>query len=147
MALPVLTSSNTVNRWDPFREFEGLRAQMDGWLESAFNGATAWSPSADVSETPDAYLVEIDLPGVTREDVTVELVGTTLTVTGELKERERVGWLRHRTRRHGQFEYRTTLPREVDADRVEASLADGVLTVRIPRSEAARPRRIEITGK
>jgi HSP20 family protein len=147
MALPVLRSSDTLNRWDPFREFEGLRRQMDEWLESAFNGVTVWSPLVDVSETPDAYVVEVDLPGVKRDDVAVELVGNTLAVTGELKEKERSGWLRHRTRRRGQFEYRTSLPGVVEPDQVEANLVDGVLTVRIPRSEAMKPRRIEITGK
>jgi HSP20 family protein len=91
MALPVLRSPNTVNRWDPFREFEDLHNQMDKWLESVFTGVTAWSPSADVSETADAYVVEIDLPGVKREDVTVELMGTMLAITGELKEQERAG--------------------------------------------------------
>ena len=147
MALPVLRSSETWNRWDPFREFEGLRSQMDEWMESAFTGGAVWSPLADVSETADAYVVEVDLPGVKREDVAVELVGNTLTITGELKEKERSGWLRHRTRRRGRFEYRTSLPREVVADQVEANLVDGVLTVRIPKSEAMKPRRIEITGK
>jgi HSP20 family protein len=120
---------------------------MDEWLESAFNGVTVWSPLVDVSETPDAYVVEVDLPGVKRDDVAVELVGNTLAVTGELKEKERSGWLRHRTRRRGQFEYRTSLPGVVEPDQVEANLVDGVLTVRIPRSEAMKPRRIEITGK
>jgi HSP20 family protein len=146
MALPVLRSSDTVSRWDPFREFEDLRSGLDGWLQSAFSGVAAWSPLADVSETADAYVVAVDLPGVKREDVTVELVGTTLAITGELKEREHTGWFRSRTRRRGRFEYRTMLPHEVDADRIEANLNDGVLTVRIPKSEAMKPRRIEITG-
>ncbi|GAB2983985.1 heat-shock protein Hsp20 [Amycolatopsis acidiphila] len=146
MALPVLRSSNTVNRWDPFREFEDLHGRLDEWLESAVSGVPVWSPLADVSETADAYLVAVDLPGVKREDVSVELMGTTLAIAGELKEREQAGWFRSRTRRRGRFEYRTTLPHEVDADRVEANLNDGVLSVRIPKSEAMKPRRIEITG-
>jgi HSP20 family protein len=146
MALPVLRSSDTVSRWDPLREFEDLRSGLDEWLQSAFSGVAAWSPLADVSETADAYVVAVDLPGVKREDVTVELVGTTLAITGELKEREQTGWFRSRTRRRGRFEYRTALPHEVDADRIEANLNDGVLTVRIPKSEAIKPRRIKITG-
>lgn len=146
MALPVLRSSDTVSRWDPFREFEDLHSGLDEWLQSAFRGVAAWTPSADVSETADAYLVAVDLPGVKREDVTVELVDTTLAITGELKEREQTGWFRSRTRRRGRFEYRTTLPHEVDADRIEANLDNGVLTVRMPKSEAIKPRRIEITG-
>ncbi len=147
MALPVLRPSNTSNRWDPFREFEDLRSQMDEWLESAFNGVAAWYPLADVSETPDAYVVDIDLPGVKRGDVTVEMVGNTLAITGELKEKKRTRWFRHRTRRQDRSEYRTTLPEEVDVNRVEANLVHGVLTVQIPKSEDKKPRRIQITQK
>jgi HSP20 family protein len=146
MALPVLRSSDTVSRWDPFREFEDLRGGLDAWLQSAFRGVAVWSPAADVSETADAYLLADDLPGLEREDVTVELVDTTLVITGELKEREQTGWFRSRTRRRGRFEYRTTLPHEIDAERIEANLGNGVLTVRMPKSEAVKPRRIEITG-
>ncbi|WP_051796044.1 Hsp20/alpha crystallin family protein [Kibdelosporangium aridum] len=65
-----------------------------------------------------------------------------LTITGELKETEREGLFRRRT---GHFEYRTTLPRNVDTDKIDARLASGVLTVRIPKAEAAKPRRIEIS--
>ncbi|WP_378741289.1 Hsp20/alpha crystallin family protein [Nocardia brasiliensis] len=103
-----------------------------------------WSPLADLSETEDAYLVEIDLPGVRREDVDIDLSGQDLTIQGEVKQTEHQGVFRRRTRRTGQFTYRLTLPQNVDAEKVEASLANGVLTVRVPKSEAAKPRRIEI---
>ncbi|HLT82631.1 MAG TPA: Hsp20 family protein, partial [Phototrophicaceae bacterium] len=63
----------------------------------------------------------------------------------ELKERERVGVLRHRTRRTGEFDYRMTLPGDADPEQVTATLADGVLRVEVAKTEAARPRRIEIT--
>jgi HSP20 family protein len=65
-------------------------------------------------------------------------------VSGEIKERERVGLLRRRTRRTGEFELRVTLPGRVDAGEVEANLDDGVLTVRIPKPEDARPERVEV---
>jgi HSP20 family protein len=134
MALPAVRSLNSLGRWDPFREFD---------LYTRFNG---WAPLTDVTETDTDYVVELDVPGVQREDITVDLKGTQLSVTGELKEREREGLFRHRTRRTGKFSYRITLPRNLDADNVEAKLADGVLTVRVPKSEAVKPRRIEITG-
>jgi HSP20 family protein len=67
-----------------------------------------------------------------------------LTITGEIKERERKGILRRRTRRTGRFEYRVTLPGETDADNVDAKLEGGVLTVRVPKSGRARPRRVEV---
>jgi HSP20 family protein len=136
--------------WDPFREFEDLRGQMGRLMDSVFgrvDGETsAWSPLGDVSETADAYLVELDVPGVRREDIDVEMMGNELVITGELKEKERDGRFHHRTRRFGRFGYRTTLPRQVDADKIEATMDNGVLTVRIPKSESVKPRRIEITG-
>ena len=98
----------------------------------------------DIEEQDEAFLVEAELPGVRREDDSIELVGNELSITGEIKDKERKGILRRRTRRTGRFEYRVTLPGEADAERVDASLHDGVLTVRIPKPERNRPRRIEV---
>jgi HSP20 family protein len=67
-----------------------------------------------------------------------------LVITGEIKERERRGVLRRRTRRLGRFDYRVTLPGEADPEGIDASLDDGVLTVRVPKPERAQPRRIEV---
>jgi HSP20 family protein len=142
-------------RWDPFAEFADLHERMGRLLQEAFGapGSGPWSlplpgggwrPAADVEETADAYLVEIDLPGVKRPDVSVELSPGELVVTGELKETERVGWLRTRTRRTGRFDYRVSLPADIDADQVSADLSDGVLTVRVPKTERSRRRRIAI---
>jgi HSP20 family protein len=63
---------------------------------------------------------------------------------GEIKERERKGALRHKTRRTGRFDYRVVLPEHVDSEKIDASLADGVLTVRVPKSEHAQRRKVEI---
>jgi len=112
---------------------------LDDWRLS-------WTPLADVSETDDAYHVEVELPGVRREDVDVHVSGRELSVSGEFKQRERAGLFRTRTRRSGRFEYRTVLPEDIDADRVTAELADGVLTVRVPKQEAAKPRRVPVSG-
>jgi HSP20 family protein len=69
-----------------------------------------------------------------------------LVVSGEFKERERTGVLRRSTRRTGRFEYRAVLPGEINAEAVEATLSEGVLSVKVPKAEAAKPRRIEITA-
>ncbi|SFQ59972.1 HSP20 family protein [Amycolatopsis arida] len=81
-----------------------------------------------------------------KDDGTVDLVGSELTTTGERIEKECEGWFRHRTRRTGRFPYQVRLPHDVDADHINATLADGVLTVRAPKSEAAKPRRIAISA-
>ncbi|HEY0450483.1 Hsp20/alpha crystallin family protein [Actinophytocola sp.] len=148
MALPAERQNRPLARWDPSREFEDLYTQMGRLWDSAFGPgsgtAPGWTPLADVSETDDAFIVEVEVPGVRAEDLTVEVVGNELTVTGEMKETERQGLFRKRTRRVGEFEFRTSLPRDVDADNIEANLSDGVLTLRIPKAEAAKPRKIEV---
>ena len=106
------------------------------------NGAI-WTPPVDIEETEDAWIVEADLPGAERGDINVAARGNEVLVSGEI-ERERKGILRRRTRRTGEFELRVTVPGEADGDRVDASLKHGVLTVRIPKPEQARPRRIEV---
>jgi HSP20 family protein len=140
MALPAVRSVNSLGRWDPFREFEDLFTQLGRVPQGT------WAPLTDVTETESGYVLELDVPGVQREDVTVDLNGTELSITGEVKERERTGVLRHRTRRTGKFSYRLTLPRNMDSENIEAKLADGVLTVQVPKKESAQPRRIEVTA-
>jgi HSP20 family protein len=120
---------------------------MESVANTVGESALAWAPPADVTETGEAYLVEVELPGVKRHDLAVGLAGTELSISGEVVEKERKGLFRHRTRRVGQFSYRVTLPQDVDADKVQADLTDGVLTVRVPKTEAAKPRRIAVNGE
>ena len=149
MALPVRrrdTAPQPVQRWDPFRELEGLQEQLSQMLQGrAPDGDGApFVPLVDIEETEDAWIVEADVPGVKPEDVNVEVRGSELAISGEIKEREREGILRRRTRKKGEFDYHITLPGDADAENIEATLQDGVLTVRIPKPEQARPRRIDV---
>ena len=147
MALPVRTTPADLSRWDPFRELEELTERMNSLWQSGWGDALdRWSPLADLEETDDAYAVEIDLPGVQRDDVDIQLADRVLTVSGEVKEKERAGVLRRRTRRVGRFHYSVTLPGEVNADHVTARLHDGVLAIRVPKAAEAKPRRIAISG-
>jgi HSP20 family protein len=138
--------------WDPFRELDDFRERMSRMLDQTFGGfpefgREGWSPLIDVEETDDAFLIEADLPGVKREDVDVEVVGNELRINGELQEREQRGVLRQQARMRGRFEYRSTLPQDVDAEQIEATLKDGVLSLRVPKSEHSQPRRVEIKGE
>jgi HSP20 family protein len=119
---------------------------MGRLVQSTFSQSDggAWMPLADLEETEDAWIVEADLPGVDRKDVNVEFRDSELLITGEVMEKEHTGVVRRRARKRGQFEYRVTLPGDVNAEQIEANLHNGVLTVRVPKSEAAKPRRIEV---
>ena len=119
---------------------------MEGALSGALSPDSVWVPLADIEETEDAWIVEAEVPGVKRKDLNVEVRDSEVVVSGEVKEKERKGLLRRRTRPVGRFEYRVVLPGEIDADKIDASLDDGILTLRVPKAEKARPRRIEIGG-
>lgn len=134
--------------YSPFAEFDELWdrmvdrffAQPLTWSDSARD----WTPAVDVEETDDAWIFEVELPGARREDVLVEVTDTELHISGNIDERERAGVVRRRARRSGSFEYRTTLPAGIDADHVDAKFDNGLLTVRVPRPQNPKPRRIKI---
>ncbi|MDX6408507.1 MAG: hypothetical protein QOE13_1578 [Gaiellaceae bacterium] len=136
------------NSLSPSSELGQLNERMRRMLEQTFGGMldepAGWIPAVDIEELEDAYVVEAEVPGVRREDVNIEVTGNELTISGEIKERERVGIIRRRTRRVGEFEFRVVLPNEVNPEGVDANLNDGVLTVRIPKAERAQRRRIEV---
>jgi len=135
----------------PEQEFDRLRdafvGQLDRWpdfvraLPDALHDVM---PLVDVEETDESYVLEVELPGVRRDDVDLELDHGRLRLTAERRERERVGLLRHRTRTTGRYSMAVTLPGPVDDGAVSAVLRHGLLTVVIPKTERARRRRIPI---
>ena len=140
-------------RWDPLAEFEDLYQRMGQLLGGAFGGGwpppvQGWAPPADLSETDEAYLAEAGLPGVARDDISAGLAGQELVISGEFTDTGKESRALRRGRRSGRFEYRVLLPGQADPDpdKVTAALADGVLTVTVPKAEAGKPRRIQITA-
>jgi HSP20 family protein len=148
MSLSVPSTPRMTVRWDPFRELDELYERMNHILESgvATTAADRWVPLADIEETDDAYTIEMELPGIKQDDVDIEVNGRELTVTGEVKEKERTGILRRRTRKIGEFTYSVTLPSEIDDDEVTATLDSGVLTIRVPKSQKGKSRHVSIAG-
>jgi HSP20 family protein len=153
MAVPVRRRQGArqpMQRWDPFRELQEVQERLGQLVESGWSGdpvsevARLWTPPVDIEETDDAWIIEAEVPGARSEDVHVDVQDNELAITGEIKQRERTGILRRRTRKTGEFEFRVTLPGQVDPERIDANLRDGVLTVRIPKPEQARPRRIDV---
>ena len=148
MTLPIQRSADRTPRWHPFREFENLYTEVDRLAQSMFGGSKddgVWSPTTDIIETDSAYILEIELPGVRREDVDVSLDGNELLVTGEVKERKREGLFRRKTRRVGEFELRVALPGTLRVGEAEASLAYGVLRVYVPKAESATSSKVPVT--
>ena len=111
-------------------------------------GAQRWMPAMDLVEGEDHFLLKADLPGLAEEDVAIEIADNTLTISGERREehelRER-GWFRVE-RQFGRFSRSLSLPEGVDADAVSASFDKGVLSVRIPKPEQRKPRRVAISA-
>ncbi|MFF3897362.1 Hsp20/alpha crystallin family protein [Streptomyces sp. NPDC001812] len=157
MTLPTHRGRGSLSGWEPFRELEELRTRMEQLMHSTFPfpgrgfpeaeaGEGAWAPLADVEDTEDAYLMELELPGVEKDQISVEVGDGELDIHGEIKERERTGVVRRQTRHVGRFDYRTSLPPNVDTEHITAELTGGVLTVRVPKARKTEPHRIEITG-
>ena len=137
--------------WDPRRELEELRDRLDRVMQSVWqpsgeshDGALGWAPAVDVEEADDAWIVEAELPGIKEKDISLELHGTELNISGDIEERKRRGILRRASRRVGRFDYRVNLPGIGDTEEVRATLDQGVLTVRVPKPEHAKRRRVQI---
>lgn len=131
-----------------------LREEMDRLFEDFFGDwpTPAWDlwgvqtfPALNIWETDDALYAEAEVPGMKMEDLEVLVVGNELTIKGERKAPQQEGVTFHRQERGvGSFTRTIRLPVEIDADRVEATLENGVLTITLPKAEQCRPRKIEV---
>ena len=139
-------------RSDPSTDLYGSWTRLNRMMDEAFgrsNGETvgsAWIPSCDVREDNEHLTITLDLPGVKPEDVKLSLENNVLTIHGERRqeaEQKEERWHRYE-RSYGSFERSFTLPSTVDPERVEATTDHGVLTIRIPKVERARPREIPV---
>jgi HSP20 family protein len=140
--------------WKPFREVSRLRREMDRLWDDFFGpGRKAlrplemeWAPAVDVSETADQVVIKAEVPGMEAKDIDISLAGDVLTIKGEKKsEREEKKENYHLVERtYGSFSRSLKLPTAVDADKIEASYKQGVLTVSCPKKEEVKPKAIEI---
>jgi HSP20 family protein len=143
----------SIDRWDPFREAISLRDAMNSLLQDSFvrpGGVPAQSGvsalALDVGETENEFVIKAALPGVKPEDVQITVHGDTLNIRGESKieeEKKNEHW-HLRERRHGVFQRSLSLSAPVDSDKARAEFEHGVLTLTLPKSEAAKPRQIKV---
>lgn len=133
----------------PAHSLWNMLSDVDGFFDRTLDADEkniAFSPRTNIEETKDAYLLNLDLPGVKREDVKIDINARTLTVSGDRKsetQTERAGFQRYECVT-GAFSRSFTVPDGIDANQVDATLADGVLRVTIRKAEAEKPRSIEI---
>lgn len=143
-------------RWNPWTELASLKHDFDRFFDTHLPGQfgngeeqrALWYPRLDLRETDSAFIVEADLPGMTIDDITVQVEGTTLMIAGERKaeQRQEDGNFSRFERSFGKFQRALTLPAAVRVDDVEATYTDGVLRVTVPKAEEARTKRIAIKG-
>jgi HSP20 family protein len=150
----------TIVRWEPLREFSTLQNEMNRLFNTVFdnpagggggNGGTMrrWMPAMDLLETDDHFVLRADLPGLSEDDVNIELEDSTLTISGQRKaehEEHKEGAYRVE-RAFGSFSRSLTLPQGIDPETVTANFDRGVLEVQVPKPEQRKPRRIAIGGE
>jgi HSP20 family protein len=138
----------SLSQYDPltnFRSFEDVVARM---LNEP-RGGRPWSPSVDIYETENDLVLKADLPDINPNDIEVRVENQTLTIKGERKfEQDPAVRGYHRIERnYGSFVRSFTVPATVDADKVAAEYKNGVLTVKLPKKETAKPRQVKIEAK
>jgi HSP20 family protein len=127
--------------WDPARDLLHMKEQLDSLLGRASSG---WVPAADLHETDEGYTVTLEVPGLTRSDIRIECRGSELTVSGERSGADCPQRYQQLERGHGAFSRRFSFGQTVDGTSVTAELADGVLTIRIPKTQTDAPRRVDV---
>lgn len=144
-----------LTRWDPFRDLRRAYDDLDRFFTPLFEGETAgeeqaaWWPALDLVDHKDEYVARMDLPGVKKDDIKISVQDNVLTIQGERKkiQEEKEDHYYRLESRTGSFLRRVALPSKAKADGTRADFKDGVLTVRVPKSDDAKPREIRIEPK
>ena len=138
--------------WNAFDQLTSFRDEINRFFESSYkNGSSdvlnTWAPALDVYEDNGNLFVTAELPGMKKEDIDLSLHENTITISGERRSEKKYegGDTAREERFFGRFTRSLVLPKSVDAAQVKANYRDGVLTVTLPKAEAARPRQIEVS--
>lgn len=138
--------TTALERFTSFSDLTAMERRLRRLIEDV-GFAPALAPAADVYETDGEYVVELEVPGYDEKELSVSIAGHTLVVEGERKqeieEKEKTHYLHERLEKH--FERRFALPEAADIERLDAGYEKGVLSVHVPKTAAAAPRKVEIT--
>jgi len=145
--LPELWTKRGTLRGPTFDDF--IERFFYGWPSFERMGEVTWAPRADIHETDREVLIDLELPGIKKEDIKIEVKSNFLTVSGERKQERKTDTLEgSRLERHyGEFKRSFTLPDTVSEDKITAAYSNGVLTITLPKSEKAIPREVEVEVK
>jgi HSP20 family protein len=145
-------------RWNPFQDLVSLQERMNRLFEQTLDRsrgeregmvAGTWAPAVDIYETPDSIVLQAELPGLSKDDIDIQVRDNVLTLKGERRSEKEIkegNYLRVE-RAYGGFQRAFTLPAAVQADKIRAVFKDGVLDVSIPKAEEAKPKQIKIEVK
>jgi len=142
-------------RWNPFGEMSLLQNHMNRLFDTALqawpgesNGTTSWIPAADIYESDNELVVNLDLPGIDPKAVDVRVENNVLSIRGERQFDEKQNKENfHRVERpYGPFARSFSLATAVDPDKIRADFKAGVLSITLPKAEAAKPKRIQIAA-
>ncbi|MGE0042133.1 MAG: Hsp20/alpha crystallin family protein [Vicinamibacterales bacterium] len=128
-------------RWDPLRDMLAIQHRLE---RLAAAGPQGWMPAVDLCETADAFLITAELPGLAREQIRIELHDGRLTLQGRRDSRAPCEQYHQVERGHGEFARTFALPPTVDAAGITADLANGVLTIVVPKAPGSSPRRVAV---
>ena len=139
-------------RWEPFGDFDNVRSVFNDLFDENFERSwtqpsrSKWHPAVDVLESKDSYLIRAEVPGMKKEDIHVEVKDGTLVLSGESKSEKPAEGVeyRHVERISAKFYRSFALPKTVKQDGIDAKYKDGILEIRVPKAEQAKPRQIEI---
>ena len=151
MFYPRFIGMPTLRSWQPFEDLDRMRRQMDRIMD-AFSSRPSLGlsagvfPAINLTEDENNYYVRAELPGVASGNLEIQATGRNLTISGKRELEVEPGKAKYhrREREAGQFSRALSMPKEIDAQRVEARLANGILTLRVPKAESAKPKRIAI---
>jgi HSP20 family protein len=151
-----LVRRNTGSLWDPVGELDRIRREIDSMfdLDSGRSAGAGlfdreFSPALDVVEHENEYVVTVDLPGVSQKDLDVSVANNVLTIKGTKKREQEAkeGTFFRKESWEGSFQRTLSLPQGVDAEKIDAKMTDGVLTLALPKREEVKPRQIAVNVK
>jgi len=146
----------SVVRWNPERSIFSLKSDMDRLFDNFFTDRTSQlqsysdiTPIVDVEETDQEFLISVEIPGIKKDDIKITFENNYLTISGEKKIKKDVKKenFHHMERSYGKFSRTLAIPAGVKLDKIEAEYEQGVLNIKVPKAEEAKPKQIEVKVK